>query len=87
MLVVLSACSTTKDLPPGQKLYTGAEIDFTDKDLSKKEKSLLTEDLTGLLRPEPNSKLGPFRFKLYIYQKTKDSKKSLKIATVLQAVL
>ncbi len=78
MLVVLSACSTTKDLPPGQKLYTGAEIDFTDKYLSKKEKSLLTEDLTGLLRPEPNSKLGPFRFKLYIYQKTKDSKKGLK---------
>jgi len=68
--LVISACSTTKDLPAGQKLYTGGEVNFTDKDLSKKEKSLLTTDLTGLLRPKPNGKIGPFRFKLYIHQKT-----------------
>lgn len=72
--LVISACSTTKDLPAGQKLYTGGEVNFTDKDLSKKEKSLLTEDLTALLRPKPNGKIGPFRFKLYIYQKTKTTK-------------
>ncbi len=69
-----SACSTTKDLPAGQKLYTGAEIKFTDKDLAKSEKSLLKSDLQGLLRPQPNSKIGPFRFKLYVYQKTRTNK-------------
>jgi outer membrane protein insertion porin family len=69
-----SACSTTKDLPAGQKLYTGAEIQFTDKDLAKSEKSILKSDLQGLLRPQPNSKIGPFRFKLYVYQKTRTNK-------------
>lgn len=72
--LLLGACSTTKNLPPGQKLYTGAELKFTDKDLAKKEKSLLTEDLEGLLRPKPNGKIGPFRFKLWVYEKTKTTK-------------
>jgi outer membrane protein insertion porin family len=71
---VISSCSTTKDLPAGQKLYTGGEINFTDKDLSKKDKSLLKSDLQSLLRPKPNGKIGPFRFKLYVYQKTKTNK-------------
>lgn len=72
--VVLSGCSTTKRLPVGQKLYTGADINFTDKDLSKKEKSLLKEDLQSLLRPAPNGKIGPFRIKLWIYEKFKTNK-------------
>jgi len=72
--ILASSCSTTKQLPAGQKLYTGAEINFTDKDLSKKDKSLLKSDLQSLLRPEPNGKIGPFRFKLWVYQKTKTNK-------------
>ncbi|WP_158824873.1 translocation and assembly module lipoprotein TamL [Mucilaginibacter lacusdianchii] len=71
---LLSACSTTKDLPPGQKLYTGGEVNITDKDLSKREKSLLKADMQALLRPEPNGKIGPFRFKLWVYQKTRTTK-------------
>jgi outer membrane protein insertion porin family len=71
---VFSACNTTKNLPAGQKLYTGADITFTDKDISKKEKSLLTSDLQGLLRPKPNGKIGPFRVKLWIYEKFKTNK-------------
>jgi outer membrane protein insertion porin family len=71
---VFSACNTTKNLPAGQKLYTGADINFTDKDISKKEKSLLTSDLQGLLRPKPNGKIGPFRVKLWIYEKFKTNK-------------
>ncbi|MBS7564525.1 BamA/TamA family outer membrane protein [Mucilaginibacter sp. Bleaf8] len=70
----ISACSTTKDLPAGQKLYTGGEIDITDKDLPKNEKSLLKSDLQALLRPKPNGKIGPFRFKLWVYQKTRTTK-------------
>ncbi|WP_345953180.1 BamA/TamA family outer membrane protein [Mucilaginibacter sp. PAMB04168] len=73
-VILLSACSTTKDLPAGQKLYTGAEINFTDKDLPKKEKSFIKSDLQGLLRPKPNGKIGPFRFKLWVYQKTRTTK-------------
>ena len=72
--VVLSACSTTKNLPAGQKLYTGAEVTFTDKDLSKNEKSILKSDLQVLTRPAPNGKIGPFRVKLWIYEKFKTNK-------------
>jgi outer membrane protein insertion porin family len=72
--VLFTACSTTKNLPAGQKLYTGAEIKFTDKDISKKEQSLLKSDLQGLLRPKPNGKIGPFRVKLWIYEKFKTNK-------------
>lgn len=72
--LTFSACSTTKNLPAGQKLYTGAEIEFTDKDISKKEQSLLKGDLQGLLRPKPNGKIGPFRVKLWIYEKFKTNK-------------
>jgi len=72
--LLVSACSTTKNLPAGQKLYTGAEIKFTDKDIDKKERSLLTSDLQGLLRPKPNGKIGPFRIKLWIYEKFKTNK-------------
>jgi outer membrane protein insertion porin family len=74
VLILISACSTTKNLPADQKLYTGGELKFTDKDLSKKEKSLLTGDLQGLLRPAPNGKIGPFRVKLWIYEKFKTNK-------------
>lgn len=72
--VIASGCSTTKRLPEGQKLYTGAEIKFTDSLLSKKEKSLLAADLQSLLRPEPNGKIGPFRIKLWIHEKFKTNK-------------
>jgi outer membrane protein insertion porin family len=72
--LLVSACSTTKNLPTGQKLYTGAEIKFTDKDITKKEQSLLKSDLQGLLRPKPNGKIGPFRIKLWIYEKFKTNK-------------
>jgi outer membrane protein insertion porin family len=71
---LLSACSTTKDLPAGQKLYTGGEVNITDKDISKREKSLLKTDMQALLRPQPNGKIGPFRFKLWVYQKTRTTK-------------
>jgi len=32
---VFSACSTTKFLEPGQKLYTGGEVKIADKDVKK----------------------------------------------------
>ncbi|WP_431199936.1 hypothetical protein ACRQ5D_15400 [Mucilaginibacter sp. P25] len=38
--VLLSACSTTKFLAPGQKLYTGGEVVIKDSVLKKAKKSL-----------------------------------------------
>lgn len=71
----VSACSTTKYLAPGQKLYTGAEVKITDKNVKKSEAKAISADLKGLLRPLPNSSILGLRYKLYIYEKTKTNKK------------
>ncbi|MHB8206471.1 translocation and assembly module lipoprotein TamL [Mucilaginibacter sp.] len=72
--VFVSACSTTKFLPPGQKLYTGGEVKVVDADMKKSDKKAMTGELEGLLRPKPNGKILGLRVKLYIYEKTKTNK-------------
>jgi len=72
--VMLSACSTTKYLAPGQKLYTGAQVKIDDKVIKKSDAKALNEELQDLLRPKPNSKILGLRYKLYIYEKTKTNK-------------
>jgi outer membrane protein insertion porin family len=74
--VFASACSTTKYLPAGQKLYNGGEVKIIDKDsLSKNDAKSLTSDLEGLLRPKPNTKILGLRYKLWIYFKTQTNKR------------
>ncbi|BAU55350.1 translocation and assembly module lipoprotein TamL [Mucilaginibacter gotjawali] len=75
IIVLISACSTTKYLAPGQKLYNGAQIKITDKNTSKSEAHAITEELEDLLRPKPNNKILGLRFKLYEYEKNKTNKK------------
>jgi outer membrane protein insertion porin family len=75
--LILSACSTTKYLAPGQKLYNGGEVKFADTagNVTSKDAKAISEELTGLLRPRPNSKILGLRVKLWIYEKTKTTKK------------
>ncbi len=71
----ISACSTTKYLAPGQKLYDGGEVKITDKEnTTKAEAKALSTDLNTLLRPQPNSKILGLRFKLWVYDKTQTKK-------------
>jgi outer membrane protein insertion porin family len=74
IVVFISACSTTKYLAPGQKLYNGAQIKITDKNTTKGEASALSDELQGLLRPLPNAKILGLRFKLWVYDKTRTKK-------------
>src|ERR1700748_2862133 len=72
---MVTACSTTKYLAPGQKLYTGGEIKIIDKQNSKKgDIGPITADLSSLLRPAPNTTILGLRYKLWIYDKTRTSK-------------
>ncbi len=73
--IFLSACSNTKYLTGGQKLYVGGKINIKDKDLKKNDRVALTSELTGLLRPKPNSSFLGLRPKLYLYNITKTTKK------------
>jgi len=74
-VLLVSACSTTKYLAPGQKLYTGGQIKITDKNTTKSEAHALSEELEDMLRPKPNSKILGLRFKLWVYDKTRTNKK------------
>jgi len=74
--LIFSACSTTKYLAPGQKLYTGGEVKIEDKTIKKSEVTAIKGDLESLLRPKPNANILGLRYKLYIYEKTKTTKKT-----------
>src|SRR5687768_10178124 len=69
------ACSSTKNLPPGDALYTGAKVDFKDDQISGKKKKALRKQLTGLTRPTPNQKVLGIPFKLYMYNSFAKAKK------------
>ena len=69
------ACSSTRHLPPGEKLYTGATIDVNGT-ATVREKKVLTEDLAGLTRPKPNTKFLGMRIKLWIYNLFRNKKEN-----------
>ena len=65
--VVIAACSNTRNLPPGEALYTGATVKIEDSILGGKKKRALRKDLSTLTRPKPNKKILGIRFKLFMY--------------------
>lgn len=73
--VLMGACSATKHLPDGDKLYTGAQINLEGTtELTRNEHKVLKADLEGLTRPKPNARfLGlPIKLNLYnLFYKTK----------------
>ncbi|HJP64641.1 MAG TPA: hypothetical protein VJ844_14440, partial [Mucilaginibacter sp.] len=75
LVIFASACSTTKYLQPGQKLYDGGKVKIVDKNAKKSDRKALTGELEGLLRPKPNSKILGMRFKLWVYDKTRTQKR------------
>jgi outer membrane protein assembly factor BamA len=74
---LLAACSNTRHLPPNEKLYTGARVTVTGPSLTVREKKSLKEDLSGLTRPKPNSKILGIPLKLSIYNLFGKAKKGL----------
>ncbi|MCA1759743.1 MAG: hypothetical protein LC658_08225, partial [Bacteroidales bacterium] len=72
--LLLTACSGTKLLPPGDKLYTGAEIELeSTNNISSKLIKTTTENA---IRPEPNKKFLGMRPKLWMYLTAGESPKS-----------
>lgn len=72
--ILLSACSNTKYLADNQKLYTGASVEVNGPDLGSRQKKVLRNDLKGLTRPRPNSKILGMRIKLSIYNLFRNKK-------------
>ncbi|RYZ28772.1 MAG: hypothetical protein EOO10_08410, partial [Chitinophagaceae bacterium] len=68
LLVVFAACSTTKHIPEGDALYTGATVKLINaENVTKQQKKVLNTDLTGLTRPKPNGRFLGIPFKLLLW--------------------
>ena len=54
-VVLLTSCGVSKFIPEDEYLYTGAEINIEGPEDRKKEMAALESELSGLLRPSPNT--------------------------------
>lgn len=73
--LLLAACSTTRNIPEGDRLYTGASVELdVPSSVKVKEKKVLRNDMEGLTRPRPNSRFLGIPFKLYLYNMFPNSK-------------
>lgn len=75
-ICLLFSCSNSKHLPAGESLFKGSKLHIEDKEVSKKERKILTKDLIGLVRPKPNTKTLGIRLKLTLYNFAGDTKKT-----------
>jgi len=73
----VSACSGTRHLPAGEKLYTGAEIKLKPSEkIRAKKKAFIKTYATNSIRPDPNKKFLGMRPKLWMYMAAGENPKS-----------
>jgi len=65
--VIIASCSSTRKVPDGDALYTGARVNVSGQDLSAKKKKELRQDLEALTRPRPNKQILGVRWNLMFY--------------------
>ncbi|MRG44212.1 BamA/TamA family outer membrane protein [Chitinophaga sp. SYP-B3965] len=65
-ILFLAACSTTRTVPEGDKLYTGADVKWADKK-KPKDYSILKTGMEERIRPLPNRKFLGMPMKLWLY--------------------
>jgi outer membrane protein insertion porin family len=66
--LLLAACSGTKYLPSGEKLYTGAEMKLESADqIKNREKRYVKTMAKNSIRPLPNKTFLGMRPKLWLY--------------------
>lgn len=75
LVLLLSACNSTKYVPEGDLLYTGGSVKVEDSLLSKKERKGLQNVMKDMLRPKPNKKFLGLRPKLFFYNLVSEPKK------------
>src|SRR5258705_2848407 len=73
--VFARSCNSTKNIPKGDALYTGATIKVSDSTLSRKQKNKVIDLTEHLPRPKPNSKFLGIPIKLGFYNLAGDPNK------------
>ena len=74
-MIYLLSCSTTKLVPKGDALYTGASVKLHDSTLTGKEKKKIISLAETIPRPQTNSKVFGIPIKLLIYNLAGDTSK------------
>ena len=85
-LLFIMSCNSTKLVPKGDALYTGATIKVKDSTLSRKEKNRIIDQTEHLPRPLPNSKFLGIPFKLFLYNLGGDTSKHNFISKFLRKI-
>src|ERR1700754_3593532 len=65
-LVCCFAAACSPKLPPGQTLDTGSRVKLENSDKTRGQQKTLRSELSGLVRPRPNSKFLGIPFKLML---------------------
>jgi outer membrane protein assembly factor BamA len=65
--LLMAACSTTKHIPEGDALYTGAKLTLNADNVSAQQKKVLDADLKAMTRPRPNGRFLGIPFKLMLW--------------------
>lgn len=69
--VMMASCSLTKNVPAGDKLYTGASIQVKDSSFPREIKT----ELSNSIKPKPNTSLLGIKYRLLIFNIFKEPKK------------
>ena len=74
-LLIYSSCSVRKMLPPGEKLYNGAEINVEKEEDVKASKKSLKKQLQAVARPKKNKMIFGMPYKVWWWYKIGEPKK------------
>ncbi|MGN6601561.1 MAG: BamA/TamA family outer membrane protein [Ginsengibacter sp.] len=74
-ILLFASCNTTKLVPKGDALYTGATIKIKDSTITRKESKKVEEETENLPQPKPNSRFFGIPFKLIFYNMAGDTSK------------
>ncbi|MCF6132293.1 translocation and assembly module lipoprotein TamL [Flavobacterium wongokense] len=76
LVLFATACNSTKFVPEGDLLYTGATVKVVkDSNITNKQRKLLQAKLKEIPRPLPNKKFLGVRYKLFFYNLAGEPKK------------
>lgn len=65
VFIVITGCNTTKNIPDGDRLYTGANVKWENG--RKKDYKSVKAELSSRIRPKPNARVLGMPVKLWIY--------------------
>ncbi len=75
--LLIAACSGTRHLPPGEKLYGGAKIKLvSSENIRNNKKQFINATVNAALRPRPNKRFLGMRLKLCFFMAAGESPKN-----------